>query len=102
MTQEEMKQLGCTPIEDFITEDFGAIGTEERNAFELGCDAFLIGEHLKKERISAGLTQQQLAEKIGSKKSFISRIEHGKVDIKLSTLYRLFNGLGRQVSFAVL
>ena len=43
MTQEEMKQLGCTPIEDFITEDFGAIGTEERNAFELGCDAFLIG-----------------------------------------------------------
>jgi transcriptional regulator with XRE-family HTH domain len=44
------------------------------------------------------MTQEQLADKIGAKKSFISRIENGKVDIQLSTLYRLLeNGLGRSL-----
>ena len=33
---------GCTPIEDLITEDFGAIGTPERDEFERGCEAFII------------------------------------------------------------
>ena len=36
MSNDELKAIGCTPIEDLITEDFGAIGTEERNDFENG------------------------------------------------------------------
>ena len=42
MTNEKMKINGCTPIEDLITEDFGAIGTPERDEFERGCEAFII------------------------------------------------------------
>lgn len=98
MTQEELKAIGCTPIEEMIAEDFGAIGTPQRTEFEITCDAFIIGEQLKMERLSQGLTQEELAKKIGTKKSFISRVENGHVDIQLSTLLRLFNGLGKRVA----
>ena len=94
-------RMNLTPIEDLITEDFGKVGTAERDAFEMECDAFIIGEQLKEERRRAGLTQEELAEKIGTKKSFISRVEKGKADIQLSTLVKVFRGLGRQVSIRV-
>lgn len=101
MNKEELKVMGCVPIEELITEDFGALGTEERNAFEASCEAFIIGEQLKNERLKAGMTQEQLAAKIGTKKSYISRIENGHTDIQLSTLFRIFQGLGRKVSFTL-
>ena len=91
-----------TPNEDLISEDFGAVGTPEREQFEMECDAFIIGEQLKDERLRAGLTQEQLAEKVGTKKSFISRVERGHADIQISTLVKLFRGLGRQVSVRVI
>lgn len=94
--------MNLTPVEDLINEDFGPVGTPERDQFEMECDAFVIGEQLKSERRRAGLTQEQLAEKIGTKKSFISRIERGRADIQLSTLRKLFLGLGRQVYVRVL
>ena len=85
MTREEMKRMHLTPIEDYITEDYGEEGTPSRMEFEARVDAFILGERLKEERRKAGLTQEQLAEKIGTKKSFISRIENGRVRRKLST-----------------
>ena len=101
MDKNELKKMNLTPIEDLITEDFGTAGTPEREQFEMECDAFIIGEQLKEERRKAGLTQEQLAEKIGTKKSFISRVERGHTDIQLSTLVKLFHGLGRQISVRV-
>ena len=73
--------MNLTSVEELITEDFGVPGSAERNAYDMECDAFIIGEQLKAERARAGLTQEQLAEKVGSKKSFISRIENGRADI---------------------
>ena len=102
MAKKDLKKMNLTPIEDLITEDFGAEGTPQREQFEMECDAFIIGEQLKDERLRAGLTQEQLANKIGTKKSFISRVERGHADIQLSTLVKLFRGLGRQVSVRVL
>ena len=99
---EKTKHMNLTPIEDLVEEDFGAPGTAERNSYDMECDTFIIGEQLKAERAKAGLTQQQLAEKIGTKKSFISRIENGRADIQISTLVKLFNGLGRQVTVRVI
>ena len=94
-------KLNLTPIEDLISEDFGPVSSPQRNQFEMDCDAFIIGEQLKDVRRRAGLTQEQLANKIGTKKSFISRVEKGRADIQLSTLVRLFRGLGRQVVLRV-
>ena len=102
MTREEMKRLHLTPIEDYITEDYGEEGTPSRTEFEARVDAFILGESLKEERRKAGLTQEQLAERIGTKKSYISRVENGHADIQLSTLFKIFQGLGRRVSFTIL
>ena len=102
MDNKDQKKRNLTPIEDLISEDFGAVGTPEREQFEMECDAFIIGEQLKDERLRAGLTQEQLAEKVGTKKSFISRVERGHADIQISTLVKLFRGLGRQVCVRVI
>ena len=102
MNNDELKVIGCTSIEEIIAEDIGTLGTEERNAIEASCEAFIIGEQLKAERLKAGMTQEQLAAKIGTKKSYISRIENGHTDVQLSTLFKIFQGLGRKVSYTIL
>jgi ribosome-binding protein aMBF1 (putative translation factor) len=91
-----------TTFDEHLTKRYGKRGTEERTEFEIKAKAFLIGEVIKEERLLAKLTQEQLAEKIGAKKSFISRIENGQSDIQLSTLYRLLEfGLGKKVELTV-
>ena len=102
MDRKNLDSLHLTPIEELITEDFGAEATPERDQFEMECDTFIIGEMLKEERRKAGLTQEQLADRIGTKKSFISRVEKGRTDIQLSTLVKLFQGLGHQVYILIL
>lgn len=101
MDEQQMKQLGLTSIEEYIAEDFGAEGTPERMEFEAGVDSFILGERLKEERKKSGLTQEQLAAKIGTKKSYISRIENGHADVQLSTLFRIFAGLGKRISRSI-
>ncbi len=101
-TREDFKKKNCTPLGDLITEDFGPEGSESRAQFELECEAFIIGEQLKAERLKAGLTQEQLALKIGTKKSYVSRVERGHADIQLSTLVKLFQGVGRQIRVRIL
>ena len=96
-----MTKLNLTPIEELITEDFGAEGTPERMEFEAGADSFILGEKLREERKRCGLTQEQLAAKIGTKKSYISRIENGHADVQLSTLFRIFAGLGKRITLSV-
>ena len=89
-------------LEDHLTKRYGKRGTEKRTEFEIKAKAFMIGELIREERRLANMTQEQLAERIGAKKSFISRIENGQSDIQLSTLYRLLEfGLGRKVELTV-
>lgn len=74
----------------------------EREQFDADAAAFCLAETLKEERLKAGLSQQQLAERIGTKKTYISRLENGKADVQLNTLFRIFEGLGRRVSLTIL
>ncbi len=55
----------------------------------------MISQILKDARKEAKMTQEQLAEKVGTKKSYISRLENGKCDIQLSTEY-LYLDLGKE------
>lgn len=97
-----IKKKNITTFNEHLTNRYGRRGTKKRTEFEIKAKAFLIGEVIKEERRLAKLTQEQLAEKIGAKKSFISRIENGQSDIQLSTLYRLLEfGLGKQVQLTV-
>lgn len=93
---------GCRTFEDVLNVQYGSEGTAERDRFERDAEAFILAERLKEERLKAGLTQEQLAEKIGTKKSYISRIENGKADVQLSTLFKIFQGLGKRVSLTIL
>lgn len=92
-----------TTFEEHLDKRYGEVGSIRRTEFEIKAKAFAIGEVIRDERLLAHMTQEQLAEKTGTKKSFISRIENGHSDIQLSTLYRLFEiGLGRKISLTIL
>ena len=69
--------------------------------FESGYEEFKIGVILKMARKEAGLTQQQLAEKLNTKKTAISRIENHAEDIKLSTLKKYAEALGKDLRVEV-
>ena len=91
-----------TTFEQHLDKRYGEPGTDERMAFEAKAKAFAIGELIKEERRLAKMTQEELAKKTGTKKSFISRIENGKSDIQLSTLYRILEiGLGKRISLII-
>jgi len=91
-----------TTFEEHLDERYGKLGTEKRIAFEIKAKAFAIGEILREARKDAHLTQEQLAIKTGTRKSFISRIENGHSDIQLSTLYRLVEiGFGKQIHLTI-
>ncbi len=89
-------------FDEILDVQYGKIGTKKRDEFELKAQYFVISEILKEARREANLTQEQLAEKVGTKKSYISRLENGKCNIQLSTLYRNFeDGLGKKISLLV-
>ena len=97
-----MENKVITTLEEHLTKFRGAQGTPERAVFDSKARAFVIAEMLKEERHNAQMTQAQLAEKAGMKKSFISRIENGHTDIQLSTLFRLIElGFGKKIHFSI-
>jgi DNA-binding XRE family transcriptional regulator len=90
-------------FDELIELEHGKIGTEGRNKYEEGAQMFIVSEMLKTARKEAKMTQEQLAEKSGTKKSYISKLENGKGNIQLSTLIRIFEqGLNRKIGLTFL
>ena len=94
--------MNCSSLDELLNVEFGNVGTATRVEFDRETEAFCLAQTLKEERKRAGLTQEELADKIGTKKTYISRLENGKADIQLSTLFRIFEGLGKRVSLTIL
>lgn len=74
---------------------------EFADGYELGYQNFKVGVLLKEMREKSGMTQEELAKKLKTKKSVISRIENHSEDIKLSTLGRYARTLGRKIRIEV-
>jgi len=92
---------GVKSFEELLDKKYGKIGNEKRNEFEERAHMFIISEMLKQARKEENLTQEQLAERTGTKKSYISRLENAKGNIQLSTLIRIFEtGLGRKIGLS--
>ena len=70
--------------------------------YDLGLEEFKIGLILRQEREKSGLTQEELAKRIKTTKSAISRIENHSEDIKLSTLMKVAKALGKNVSIKLM
>ncbi len=76
-------------LEDFKELNYGKVGTEKRDQLEEGYQDFRIGALIHEARLEKGLTQEELAQKIGSTKSYISKIENDVKEVRLSTLKRI-------------
>lgn len=99
---EKEKIRNAKSFDELLDLKYGTLGTNERDKFEENAQYFVISEMLKEARKEAKMTQEQLAVKVGTKKSYISRLENGKCDIQLSTLYRIFEfGLGKQINLLI-
>lgn len=87
---------------EHIDQQYGKRGTAKREAYEQEFEAFRLGALIQEMREKQNMTQQQLAAKCGTTKSYISRIENDASDIRLSTLMRIIkDGLGGHLTLSV-
>ncbi len=93
-----MAKMNFTPADEMRDELWGKIGTPERDAMEAQLkeeiNAWHVGEAIKKARLQQNLSQEQLGERVGVKKSQISKLESGKCVITLPTMSKVFRALG--------
>jgi HTH-type transcriptional regulator / antitoxin HipB len=97
-----MKNNNLTSFSDHLDLQYGKRGTKAREKYEQEFEAFKLGAMLQEVRKGLGMTQEELAEKCGTTKTYISRIENNASDIRLSTLMRIINeGLGGQLKLTL-
>ena len=102
MKAEKKTRNKVVAWDEHLDKKYGKRGSVTRTEFELKSQTFILGELLKDERQKANLTQAEMADRTGTKKSYISRIENGKAVIRLSTLYRLIEqGLNRKLELSI-
>lgn len=90
-------------FDELLDIKYGKLGTPKRDEFEAKSKAFIVGEMIREARKKAQLTQDDLAKRTGTKKSYISRLENGKIDIQISTLFKIFEeGLGKRLELTIL
>lgn len=101
ITLDENKLKTLHTSSQHFDRKYGPAGSPEREAFEARAKAYYYAEILKEQRKQQKMTQQQLADKIGKKREFISNIERGNSDMQLSTFMLISNALGLRFSLVV-
>ena len=96
------KNKNLMTLEEFKDKNYGKLGTKERGELEAGYEAFKIGALIHDTRIKMGMTQEQLAEKVGTTKSYISKIENNVKEARISTLQKIIElGFGGRLELNV-
>lgn len=89
-------------LSEIKDEHFGKVGTTRRDKLEEGYENFKIGFMLQEARIKKGLTQQELADKVGTSKSYISKIENNVKEARISTLKKIVElGFGGHLELSI-
>lgn len=89
-------------LEQFKEKHYGKKGTAKRDKLEKGYQVFKLGALIHEARIEKGMTQQELAEKCGTNKAYISRVENNIKDVRISTLQKIIEvGLGGQLNLSI-
>jgi ribosome-binding protein aMBF1 (putative translation factor) len=83
------KKSNILTLDQFKERNFGKRGTRKREELESGYENFKIGYLIQEARLEKGLTQEELAEKVGTTKSYISKIENNIKEVRLSTLQKI-------------
>jgi len=92
---ENVEKLPTT--NDMLDNLYGKEGTPQRESFKKEAYSYYTGKIIEQARKEAKMTQTELANKVGSNKSYISRIETGRTEPKVSTFYRIASALGHSV-----
>ena len=96
------KKSNIMTLEQFKDKHYGKRGTTKRDELETGYKNFKIGALIHEARLEKGLTQEELAEKVGTTKSYISKIENNVKEVRISTLQRIVQlGLGGQLELSI-
>jgi ribosome-binding protein aMBF1 (putative translation factor) len=98
----KMKKDNILTLEQFKDRHYGKRGTKKREKLEEGYENFKIGALIHEARIEKGLTQEELAEKVGTTKSYISKIENNVKEVRISTLQKIVEiGLGGKLQLSI-
>ncbi len=96
------QQNNLKSLDQFVEEQYGEKGTPDRDKLETGYEAFKLGFLLQKARLEKGMTQQELADKCGTNKGYISKIENNIKEVRISTLQKIVEiGLGGHLEFSI-
>ena len=91
-----------TTLDQILDKKYGKKGRPKREQWEQQFEAFRLGVLLEEARTKLGMTQEELADKCGTNKSYISRIENNSSDIRLSTLMKIIqHGLGGHLTLTL-
>ena len=97
-----MRNKNIKTLSEIKDQHFGKVGTPTRDELDKGFEDFRIGFLLQEARIKKGLTQQELADKVGTSKSYISKIENNIKEARLSTLKKIVElGFGGHVELSI-
>jgi HTH-type transcriptional regulator/antitoxin HipB len=96
------KKNNITTLDQFIDEQYGEKGTPKRDKFEKGYENFKLGYLIQQARLEKGMTQEQLADKCGTNKGYISKIENDIKEVRISTLQKIVEiGLGGHLKLSI-
>ncbi len=91
-----------TSLDQILDKKYGKKGRPKREQWEQQFESFRLGVLLEEARTKLGMTQEELADKCGTNKSYISRIENNSSDIRLSTLMKIIQqGLGGHLTLTL-
>ena len=89
-------------LSEFKDKHYGKIGCNKRDKLDKGFEAFKLGALIHEARLGQGLTQEQLADKCGTNKAYISRVENNIKDVRISTLQKIVElGFGGQLQVSI-
>ena len=97
-----MKKCKIKTLDQFKEEHYGKRGTSKRDKLEEGYESFKIGALIQEARLEKGLTQEELAVKCGTTKSYISKIENNIKEVRISTLQKIVElGFGGHLQLSI-
>lgn len=96
------KKNNLLTLDEFKDKNYGKRGNRKREKLEAGYENFKIGALIHEARVVKGLTQEQLAEKVGTTKSYISKLENNIKEVRISTLQKIVElGLGGHLELSI-
>lgn len=96
------KKNNSSTLDQFKEKHYGKRGTKKRDNLESGYQDFRVGALIHEARIEQGMTQEELANKVGTTKSYISKIENNIKEVRISTLQKIVElGLGGHLQLSI-